>query len=129
MLTAVSNAFGQVQSTTYDILDRATNTVDANGVSVATTYDNLNRPLNRSYPDNGVEHWGYTSNVSGATGYTNQIGNVVTYAYDAMSRKTNEVYVGVTTNSFAYDGAGDLLTPHRRQRIRPQRGVTICMAT
>lgn len=110
LLITFSNAFGQVQSTVYDTLDRATNAVDANGVSVNATFDNLNRPLTRSYPDNGVEQWGYTLNVSGATSYTNQIGNAVLYGYDAMNRKTNEVYVGVTTNSFAYDGAGDLLT-------------------
>ncbi|HKW30123.1 MAG TPA: RHS repeat-associated core domain-containing protein [Verrucomicrobiae bacterium] len=110
LLTAVSNAFGQVQSTAFDILDRATNTVDANGVSVATTFDNLNRPLNRTYPDSGVEHWGYTLNVSGATSYTNQIGDVTLYGLDAMNRKTNEVVVGVTTNSFAYNGAGDMLS-------------------
>jgi len=40
LLIAVSNAFGLVQSTVYDVLDRATNSVDANGVSVNTTYDN-----------------------------------------------------------------------------------------
>lgn len=74
------------------------------------SYHNLNRPLARSYPDGGVEHWGYTLNVSGATSYTNQIGNAVTYAYDAMARQTNEVYVGVTSNGFTYDGAGDRLT-------------------
>jgi len=110
LLTTVSDIFGQVQGTTYDIIDRTTNVIDANGLSVATTYDNLNRPVNRSYPDNGVERWGYTTNISGPTGYTNQITNVVTYAYDALSRKTNEVYVGVTTNAFVYDGAGDMLT-------------------
>ena len=91
LLTTVSNTLGRVQSTTYDILDRATNTVDANGVSIATTYDNLNRPLNRSYPDSGVEHWGYTFNVSGPTSYTNQITNVVALRVRSMSRKTNEV--------------------------------------
>ena len=95
---------------TYDIRDRLTNSVDANGVSINTSYDNLNRPLTRTYPDTGVEFFGYTLNVSGPTSYTNQIGNIVQYAYDALSRKTNEVYVGVTTNKFAYDGAGDLLT-------------------
>jgi RHS repeat-associated protein len=108
--TTVSNTVGQVAAYAYDIKDRIINTVDANGVSVNMTYDNLNRPLNRSYPDNGVQNFGYTLNVSGPTCYTNQIGNVVTYAYDAMSRKTNEVFVGVTANGFAYDGAGDLLT-------------------
>ena len=110
LLTTVSNAFGQVQSISYDILDRATNTVNANGVSVATSYDNLNRPLNRSYPDGGIEHWGYTLNVSGATSYTNQIGNVATYVYDTLGRQTTNAVLGVTTNSFTYDGAGDRLT-------------------
>lgn len=110
LVVAVSNAFGRLQSTAYDVLDRATNTVDANGVSINTTYDNLSRPITRSYPDSGMEKFGYTLNVVGLTSYTNQIGNTVHYGYDAMNRKTSEVYVDVTTNSFAYDGAGDLLT-------------------
>jgi RHS repeat-associated protein len=110
LVIAASNTLGQVQATVYDLLDRATNSVDANGVSVNTTFDNLNRPLTRSYPDSGVESWVYTLNVAGATSYTNQIGNIVTYAYDAMNRKTNEVYVGVTTNKYVFNGASDLLT-------------------
>ncbi len=80
--------------------------MDVNGVSVHSTYDNFNRPLTRTYPDGGVEKFRYAPNISGLTSYTNQITNVVTYAYDALSRKTNEVYVGVTTNNFAYDGSG-----------------------
>jgi YD repeat-containing protein len=57
-----------------------------------------------------VEKYGFTANISGPTSYSNQIGNAVLYSYDLMNRKTNEVYVGVTTNQFAYNGAGDLLT-------------------
>jgi YD repeat-containing protein len=110
LVYAVSNVLGQVQCTAYDILDRATTNVDANGVSINTAYDNLNRPLTRSYPDTGVENWVYTLNVSGATSYTNQIGNITLYGFDAMNRKTNEVFVGVTTNSFSFNGAGDMLT-------------------
>jgi RHS repeat-associated protein len=110
LVYAVSNALGQVQGTAYDILDRATNNVDANGVSIGTTYDTLNRPLARNYPDGGVANWAYTLNMSGATSYTNQIGNITLYSFDAMNRKTNEVSVGVTTNKFTYNGANDLLT-------------------
>jgi RHS repeat-associated protein len=110
LLISVSNALGQVQSTVYDALDRATNIVDANDVTITNTFDNLNRPLTRGYPDTGVESWGYTPNYSGATSYTNQIGNIVTNAYDALNRKTTEVYVGVTTNLYVYDGVGDMLT-------------------
>ena len=110
LLVVSSNNVGQMQALAYDIKDRLTNNVDANGVSITMTYDNLDRPLTRSYPDNGVEHWVYTLNVPSPTSYTNQIGNVVLYGYDGLNRKTNEVYVGVTTNRFVYDGAGDLLT-------------------
>ena len=107
---AVSNAFGRVFLNTYDALDRVTNFVDANAVSVATTYDNLNRVRTRTYPDTGVEAFGYTANFASATSYTNQLNNVVTYAYDLLQRKTNEVFVGITTNKFSYNAASDLLT-------------------
>ena len=110
LVTTVKNAAGTAASYTYDILDRVTGSVDANGVSINTTYDNLDRPLTRSYPDNGVEKWGYTPNVSGYTSHTNQIGNVTLCGYDSLGRKTNDVSVGVTTNGFSYDGPGDLLT-------------------
>jgi RHS repeat-associated protein len=110
LLIAVSNNVGQVTAYAYDIRDRLTNSVDANNVSVNMTYDNLSRLLTRGYPDGGVESFGYTFGVSGLTSYTNQIGNVVLYSYDTLNRKTNEVYVGVTTNRFAYNAASDLLT-------------------
>ena len=108
--TVTSNVFGRVRSAIFDALDRPTNNVDINGVSLNSTYDNLNRPLTRSYPDGGVENWRYAPNISGVTSYTNQIGNVTLYAYDPMNRKTNEVQVGVATNGFTYGPAGDLLT-------------------
>ncbi len=109
LMTTMSNTVGLVAARAYDINDRVANRVDANNVSISMTYDALWRILTRSYPDNGVEKFGYTLNVPGPTSYTNQIGNVVLYGYDPANRKTNEVYVGVTTNKFAYNGAGDLL--------------------
>jgi RHS repeat-associated protein len=110
LVYAVSNAAGQIVDLTYDIDDRITNLVNPNNVSLGIAYDSLWRPLSVTYPDTGVEHWGYTSNVFDITSYTNQIGNIVTCAYDAMGRQTNEVFTGVTTNSVTYDGASDLLT-------------------
>ena len=64
LLITSSNAFGQMLSTTYDILDHATNSVDANGVTTTNTYDNLNRLLTRGYPDGGVEK--FVVNVNGS---------------------------------------------------------------
>lgn len=110
LLVVSSNNVGLVRGLAYDIQDRLTNTIDANHVSVGMTYDNLDRLRNRSYPDNGVESYGYTTDISGPTSYTNQISDVWLYAYDGIARKTNEICVGITTNAFAYDGAGDLLT-------------------
>jgi RHS repeat-associated protein len=110
LLYAVSNAAGQMVAGSYDINDCLTNYVNPNNVSLGITYDKLWRPLTGTYPDGGVERWGYTPNVPYPISYTNQITNVVTYAYDPLYRKTNEVAVGITTNSFAYDGASDLLT-------------------
>ena len=56
----MSNAFGQVQYLTLDFEDRATNTVDANGVSLSLTYDALGRVLTR------------TSAAGGLSAYTRQ---------------------------------------------------------
>lgn len=108
--TTISNAIGQVIAVAFNMDDRPTSTVDANGVSVILTYDNLNRPTSRTWPDGGVESYGFTPNAIAPTSYTNQIGNVTLYSYDALSRKINEVHPNVKTNQFGYNGAGDLLT-------------------
>jgi YD repeat-containing protein len=96
----------------YDHRDRLTNRVDSSGVTVSQTYDNLNRVLTRTYPDNATEGFAYSA--AGITTYTNQAGIRTTYAYDTAGRKTNVVQaVGTaqeTTNSFAYTPASDRLT-------------------
>jgi RHS repeat-associated protein len=108
LTVAVSNAFGRVLFVQPDILDRTTNQVDANGVAVGSAYDNLDRIITRTCPDNGVEKFVYTANISGPTSYTNQVGNTMLFAYDPAGRKTNEVSVGVSTNRFRYDASGRL---------------------
>ena len=110
LLTAVKNAAGNVAAYTFDVLDRVTNSIDANGVSINTSYDFLNRPLVRSYPDGGQETFGYTLNVPAYTSHTNQIGTVVLCGYDPLGRKISEAVVGVSTNQLAFDGPGALLS-------------------
>lgn len=109
-LFAATNAFGQISKTVFDVTDRGLYVTDRNGVTVTNSYDNLNRLRTRTAPDGGVEAFGYTANYGGATSYTNQVGNVTTWAFDAAQRKTSEVVVGVMTNSFTYAPASDLLT-------------------
>ena len=115
LVYASSNAVGCLQRTLYDIYDRPALVTDANGITLTNTYDPAGRVLTRAYPPGGgVEQYGYTTNVAALTSYTNQIGNVTRYAYDALGRKTNTVAGAGTadavTNSFVYNGAGDLLT-------------------
>ena len=58
-----------------------------------------------------MEKYVYTPNFAFWTSYTNQLGsNVVNVAYDALQRKTNEIQVGICTNRFTYDAAGNLTT-------------------
>ena len=64
VLSSSSNSVGQISQTLYDLLDRPTNIVDQNAVTITQSFDNLDRLLTRSYPD-GTEKFGYTANVAG----------------------------------------------------------------
>jgi RHS repeat-associated protein len=99
-----------ISASAYDVNDLITTETNANGVITSMTYDALHRLTSRTYPDTGVEHFGYTANIPGITSYTNQLGNVWIYGYDLLNRKTTEVALGMYTNSFVYAPAGDLLT-------------------
>jgi len=102
----VSNSLGVVSKIIYDIEDRPVTTTDANGVTVTSTFDNLDRVLTRTYPDNGVEKFAY--NAYGLSVYTNQLGSNTYYFYDTARRKTCESNCLGYTNGFAYNPAGDL---------------------
>jgi RHS repeat-associated protein len=106
LVSAVSNAFGQVKGQIFDSYDRATTVVDANAVTVTMTYDNLRRPLTRTYPDTGVERFGYSA--AGVTAYTNQLGLTNFFTYDAAGRKTWETNANLEKTQFQYNPAGDL---------------------
>ena len=108
LMYAVSNAFGQVRGIAYDIHDRATSSTDANGVQVDSTYDDLGRVRTRTYPDAGVERFGYSAR--GLVAYTNQLGLTNFYGYDAARRKTSETNANWEQTRFTYSPAGDLLT-------------------
>ncbi|MCC7375420.1 MAG: hypothetical protein IT581_12265, partial [Verrucomicrobiales bacterium] len=110
-LVAVSNSLGRVSARAYDVEDRIASATDANGVTVTMTYDAVGRPRTLTYPGGAFEAWGYQqAGIASATHYTNQINKVTTYAYDALSRRTTEVQVGVWTNSLTYTPASDLAT-------------------
>ena len=82
--------------------------MDSNGVSINQTFDNLGRVLTRTYPDSGAEKFGYSA--LGLVAYTNQIGLVSRYGYDALKRKVAETNANNEVIRYTYDAAGDLET-------------------
>jgi RHS repeat-associated protein len=107
-LRQVRDAAGLQSALSYDLGDRVTSSIDANGVTTTMTYDRLGRTLTRQPSGGGTESWGYTANVSSATSYTNQVGNITRDTYDPVGRKIEEIIVGVITNTFVYDPVGNL---------------------
>lgn len=83
-LTSVTDAKGQVTTTTYDVLDRVTRLSYADGSSVAYTYDADGNLLRRD-------------DAAGAT----------TFTYDATNRPLTKAVGGVTTTA-TYDAVGNL---------------------
>src|SRR5439155_24261059 len=107
LLIAASNAVGRVYAATYDVRDRATNMVTADGVSITLTYDALNRVLTRTYPDTGLEKYSYSAR--GLIFYTNQLGKVTQYAYDSSARKTTVTNPNLEVVRYTYDALGAVL--------------------
>jgi RHS repeat-associated protein len=107
---AVSNAVGVVSLLGFDAENHVTNSTDANHVSVSMAYDLLGRVLTRTYPDSGVESYGYTFGISGPSSYTNQIGNVTGYRYDDALRKIAETNALNFVTRFTNSPAGDLFS-------------------
>jgi YD repeat-containing protein len=106
LLYASSNGFGRVKEIAYDLEDRATNSIDANGIALKMSYDPAGRLRTRTYPDSGIERFGYSER--GLIAYTNQIGMTNFYAYDAAGRKTFETNANWEVTQFRYDPSGNL---------------------
>jgi YD repeat-containing protein len=99
-LAAVRNAAGLQLAVTFDSEDHPHRTPDAHGVTVTTTYEALRRLRTRTYPEGGVEAFGYSYGFAAPPSYTNQLGTVTCYGYDAAGRKTSEVHVAQASTRF-----------------------------
>ncbi len=107
LLTSITNAFGAEQYTVFDIDDRPIYVTDVNGVTITNTYDDLGRLRTRTYPDTGVEKFGYSAR--GLVAYTNQLGYTNFYVYDEARRKVFETNANAEVIRYTNNAAGDLL--------------------
>jgi len=107
-LLAVSNSVGRVKSLIYDVQDRVTNSVDANGVSIELDLDALGRLTYRIYIDGTAEVFGYSA--QGLSSYEDRLEHRTFYSYDAAGRKLTETNPNSEVTQFSYSPAGDLLT-------------------
>jgi RHS repeat-associated protein len=108
LVTNVSNSMGPEKQTVFDNEDRPVYVKDINGVTVTNTYDVLSRLLTRTYPDRGVEQFGYSAR--GMIAYTNQLNLASFYVYDEGSRKTFETNANREVLRYTNNPAGDLLS-------------------
>ncbi|HEX5222240.1 MAG TPA: hypothetical protein VFZ59_21985 [Verrucomicrobiae bacterium] len=104
---STSNSFGAKQITVFDLEDRPLYALDANGVVVTNVYDELGRLSTRTYPDGGVEKFGYSAR--GLTAHTNQLGQTTYYVYDEARRKTFETNANSEVIRYTNSAAGDLI--------------------
>jgi RHS repeat-associated protein len=107
-LTNVANAYGSELTAEFDVEDNPLYVTDANGVSVTNIYDVLDRLSTRTYPDGGVERFGYSSR--GLVAYTNQLNKITYYGYDEAMRKTWETNANSEIIRYTNNAAGDLLS-------------------
>jgi RHS repeat-associated core domain len=107
LTTNTSSAYGLFSATIYDLEDRPLWVTDVNGVTVTNTYDLLGRLRTKTYPDQGVESFGYSAR--GVIAHTNQIGATNFFAYDAAGREMFETNANYELLRYTNNPAGDLL--------------------
>jgi RHS repeat-associated protein len=103
LVKQVDGPMGKISSVVYDKEDREQTVVDRNGISTSRQFDPLDRIRSVTWPDTGVESWGYTAGFASPSSYTNQIGKVTSNLYDPLQRRTHEWVSGIYTNRFLYN--------------------------
>jgi RHS repeat-associated protein len=106
LLTNTSTTMGLEKSTVFDKEDRPLWVTDANDVTVTNSFDVLGRRLATTYPDTGIESFGYSA--LGLIAYTNQIGASNFFTYNVAGWKTFETNANHEILQYAYNRSGDL---------------------
>ena len=113
-LSTIVDANSQtILTNTYDSADRIQTQTDSQGYTLTYAYDNLDRITSITYPDGTTDLYDYTFQSGPYVGtaslelrkYTDRLGRVTTYAYDADRRLTSvtEPTSGTSTRTTSYD--------------------------
>ena len=113
-LSTVVNANSDtVLTLTYDSADRIQTRTDSEGYTLTYAYDNIDRVTSITYPDGTTDQYNYNFLSGPYAGtaslelrqYTDRLGRVTTYAYDADRRLTSvtEPTSGTSTRTTSYD--------------------------
>lgn len=132
-LAQMTDQLGNVETYTYDANGNLQTVTDRKGQTTTYTYDSLNRVTRVDYADGSFTTYAYdttgkvttiTDSVSGTIDYTystsasgGPVGRVinettpqgsVSYAYDAIGRRTGMTVMGQPTVNYSYDAGGRL---------------------
>jgi len=112
-LSTIVNANNQtILTNTYDSADRVQTQTDSQGYMLTYAYDNIDRITSITYPDGTTDQYDHTFQSGPNVGtqslelrkYTDRLGRVTTYAYDADRRLTSvtEPVTSTTTRTTSY---------------------------
>ncbi|KWU24671.1 MULTISPECIES: RHS repeat-associated core domain-containing protein [Burkholderia] len=117
-LTSIVNANGVTSASyTYDTFNRVATFTDSEGWQVSYSYDNADRVTRVTYPDGTYKR--FTYDKLDLVSYSDRIGRVWRYTYDANRRRTSIVDPGGQQTLLNYDPSGRLVS-----RTDPKGNVT-----
>ncbi|KVF14464.1 peptidase C39 [Burkholderia vietnamiensis] len=117
-LTSVTNANAVTSASyTYDAFNRVATFTDSEGWQVSYRYDNADRVTRVTYPDGTYKS--FTYDKLDLVSYSDRIGRVWRYTYDANRRRTSIVDPGGRQTLLNYDPSGRLVS-----RADPKGNVT-----
>ena len=116
----MTDANGNVASYGYDAVDRLSSLRDALGRTTQYGYDLMGRRIsvsNTAIQSNPLIQQSYTPDgllASLTIARSNSVSDVTSYAYDGFDRLAATTYPNASTQSYAYDAAGNVLSMKSR---------------
>lgn len=102
----VTDPEGNATTFTYDVIGRKTSTTNAEGATTVYAYDNLNRIIRVTHPD--TTYVEYTYDCCGLSQVRDENGNLTSYEYDSLGRRTKVIDPEGNETSYVYDAVGNL---------------------